>query len=228
MLIHGGAFVAGNLDTHDHLARYLCSQAHAIVVSVGYLNAPEGKFPFALEQCYSTLTWIMEEGHKFSADTTKIAVAGDSAGGNMAAALCLMVRDRSGPLIALQVLINPALDLTCRGTLLRQNDSMDMLRWQALQYLPDLKDCNNPYASPLIAKDLSDLPAAVVILAEQDDLRESGQRYVDRLHAAGVPVNVYCQLGINHLAGHGARASTQAKESLDVAVTALRRTFSSN
>ncbi len=228
LLIHGGAWVAGSLDTHDNLARYLCSQTKAIVVSAGYTNSPEGKFPVPLEQCYDTLIWIAEHGPEFSADGARIAIVGDSAGGNMAAALCLMARDRSGPTIELQVLINPAPDLTCNGTILRQNDSMDMLRWQAVQYLSDPNDINNPYVSPLIASDLSKLPPAIVILAEQDDLREAGQKYADRLLAAGVPTHVYCQQGINHLAGHGAKASPRARESLDVAVKHLQGAFAND
>lgn len=218
LLIHGGAWVAGNLNTHDNLARYLSSQANAIVVSVGYLNAPEGKFPLPLEQCYDALTWIIEHGVEFSVNTKKIAVVGDSTGGNMAAAICLMARDRSGPNIKLQVLINPAPDLTCNGTLLRQNDSLDILRWQAVQYVSNPKDTNNPYVSPLVASNLSGLPPAIIILAEQDELREAGQKYADRLQAAGVSTDVYCQQGVNHLAGHGARASLYARESLDIAI----------
>lgn len=225
LLIHGGAWVAGNLDTHDNLARYLCSESKAIVVSVGYLNAPEGKFPLPLQQCYDVLTWIHEHAKEFSGDAARIAVVGDSAGGNMAAGLCLMARDRSGPKINLQVLINPATDLTCNGTIVRQDDALDIMRWQALQYLSDSKDTNNPYVSPLVAKDLSGLPAAVVILAEKDDLRDAGQKYADRLKAAGVPTDIYCQQGIGHLAGDGARASLRARESLDVAVNALQRAF---
>lgn len=225
LFIHGGAWVAGSLDTHDNLARYLSSETNAIVVSVGYLNAPEGKFPLPLEQCYDALNWIAAHASEISADSTRIAVVGDSAGGNMAAALCLMDRDRSGPQIDLQVLINPAPDLTCNGTILRQNDSLDILRWQACQYLSDPNDANNPYVSPLVAPDLRNLPPAVVILAEQDDLREAGQKYADRLLAAGVPTYVYCQQGANHLAGHGARASSYAQESLDVAVEQIQKTF---
>lgn len=226
LLVHGGAWVAGSLDTHDNLARYLSSETKAIVVSVGYLNAPEGKFPLPLEQCYDTLIWIIEHGPEISADTTKIAVIGDSAGGNMTAALCLMNRDRSGPTINLQVLINPAPDLTCNGTILRQNDSLDMLRWQANQYLSDPNDVNNPYVSPLVASDLTNLPSAVIILAEQDDLREAGQKYGDRLQEAGISTYIYCQQGVNHLAGHGAKASSYAHESLDVTVEQIRKAFS--
>jgi acetyl esterase len=226
LLIHGGAWVAGNLDTHDNLARYLCSKTKAIVVSVGYTNSPEGKFPLPLEQCYDALVWSTNHGNEFSAKATKIAVVGDSAGGNMAAALCLMARDRSGPKIDLQVLINPAPDLTCNGTIERQDDALDVLRWQAFQYVSNPADVNNPYVSPLITTDLGGLPATVVILAENDDLRDAGQKYADRLRAASVPTFVYCQQGIGHLAGDGAKASLRARESLDVAVNTLQNAFS--
>lgn len=219
LLIHGGAWVAGNLDTHDNLARYLCSESQAIVISVGYLNAPEGKFPFSLEQCYDALLWSREHFD------SKLAVVGDSAGGNMAAALCLMARDRKGPKIDLQVLINPAPDLSCNGVISRQNDPLDLMRWQATQYVDDPEDANHPYVSPLLASDLSGLPPAMVILAEKDDLREAGQKYAERLQAAGVPTSVYCQMGMHHLAGDGARASLRARESLEVAVSALQKSF---
>ena len=178
-----------------------------------------------MEQCYDTLIWISKHAHEFSADASKIAIVGDSAGGNLAAALCLMLRDRSGPSINLQVLINPAPDLTCNGTIMRQNDALDTLRWQAFQYLLDPNDITHPYVSPLVAKDLSGLPPAMIILAEKDDLHEAGLKYADRLLASGILTQVYCQKGINHLAGDGARASLRARESLDVAVAALQKAF---
>ncbi len=225
LLIHGGAWVAGNLDTHDNLARYLCSKADAIVVSVGYLNSPEGKFPLPLEQCYDALRWIYEHANELRANTSKLAVVGDSAGGNMAAALCLMARDRHGPKIDLQVLINPAADLTGNGTIERQSDSLDDVRWYAKQYLSDPKDATNPYVSPSVAANLSCLPPALILLAEKDDLYQAGLKYAERLRCAGVPTKVYTQLGIGHLAGDGARASLRAQESLDVAVATIRDTF---
>ncbi len=221
LFIHGGAWVAGNLDTHDHLARYLCSKANIVVVSVGYLNAPEGKFPLPLEQCYSALMWITEHAQEIDVDTSRLAVVGDSAGADMAAAFCLMVRDRSGPKICLQVLINPDPDLTCNGIMEPQNDALDSLRWQMLQYLSDPRDAYHPYVSPLLADDLSNLPPAVVVLAERDARREVGQQYADRLRTAGVFTQVYCQEGVGHLAGHAARASHVARESLDVVVRSL-------
>ena len=136
-----------------------------------------------------------------------------------------MARDRSGPKIDLQVLINPAPDLTCKGTILRQNDDLDTLRYQAFHYLSNPQDAQNAYVSPLTAKNLSDLPPALVILAEKDELRASGQNYADRLRSANIPTQVYCQQGIGHLAGDGARASFRARESLDVAVDRIRQMF---
>lgn len=225
LLIHGGAWVAGNLDTHDNLARYLCSQVNAIVVSVGYLNAPEGKFPLQLQQSLDVLTWIIDHGKEFSGDSSRLAVVGDSAGGNISAALCLMIRDQAGPKIDLQVLINPAPDLRCNGIIERQNDSLDILRWQANQYVSNSEEVNNPYVSPLNASSLSNLPPALILLAEKDELRSDGEQFAKRLREFGVPTFIYCQNGIGHLAGYGAKASPQAKESLDVAVVALKNSF---
>jgi len=225
LLIHGGIWVAGNLDTHDNLARYLCSQVEAVVVSVGYTNAPEGKFPLQLQQCLDALTWITDHANEFSADPSRLAVVGDSAGGNMSTALCLMVRDQQGPKIDLQVLINPITDLRCKGTIERQNDPLDALRWQANQYLSNSEETKNPYVSPLNAHDLVNLPNALILVAEKNDLRADGEKYAQRLKESGVPTTIHCQQGIGHLGGHGARASLQARESLDVAIIALKNAF---
>jgi acetyl esterase len=169
--------------------------------------------------------WVVEHAGSFSGDSSRLAVVGDSGGGTLAAALCLITRDRQGPKIALQVLINPATDLTCGGTLERQNDLLDPLRWFATQYVSTAQDVNLPLVSPLLANDLSKLPSALVLLAEQDPVRESGQKYAERLQAAGVPTEIYCQMGAPHLAGYGARAAPLAQESLHVACQALQRAF---
>lgn len=226
LLIHGGGWVAGNLDTHDYMARYLCRNVKAVVVSVGYTNSPEGKFPVPLEQCFDALVWITKNADKIHVNPNKLAVVGDSAGGNMTAALCLLDRDRKGPKIELQVLINPSPDLTAGGTLQRQGDALDTMRWFATQYLSDPKDAYNPYVSPVLSKNLHDLPPALVLLAEKDELLVDGKKYAEELIAAGIPTNIYIQRGIGHLAGNGARASNSARESLDVAVAALRGVFS--
>jgi acetyl esterase len=223
MMIHGGAWVAGSLDTHDNMARYLCKNAQAVIVSVGYTNAPEAKYPTQLEQCYAALEWAVDHANELHADPTQLAVVGDSAGGNIAAALCMMARDKKGPTLKLQVLINPATDLTGKGTLERRDDSHDVMRWQALQYVAKPQDVYDPLVSPVLAKDLEDLPPALIILAEKDDLHEDGQKYADRLLAAGNQTRVYTQMGIGHLAGNGARASQSAQESLNIAVEALKK-----
>ncbi|HSX03236.1 MAG TPA: alpha/beta hydrolase [Rhabdochlamydiaceae bacterium] len=225
LLIHGGAWVGGSLDTHDNLARYLCNKASSIVISVGYLNSPEGKFPLPLKQCYDALLWIQNQKHIWGIDTERIAVVGDSAGGNMAAALCLMVRDRKGPPISLQILINPAPDLTGKGSLQPQGDAWDVMRWQALCYVNDPIEVYHPYVSPAVAKDLTQLPPALILLAEKDFLFEDGKRYYERLKEAGVASEFYIQDGIGHLGCDGAAATKNAQESLDQAVAALRAKF---
>lgn len=222
LFIHGGAWVAGNLETHDNLARYLCKEVKALVVSVAYTTAPEGKFPLPLEQCYDALLWVVKHGGEFHGDPARLAVVGDSAGGNLTAALCLMDRDKKGPKIDLQVLINPITDLTDGASMKPQGDALDNERWYIAQYITKPEDVKNPYASPLMAQDVSHLPPALVILGEKDPFRSQGQKYADRLRAAGVFTNVYVQAGVGHLAGNGARASRLARESLDVAIAALR------
>lgn len=224
LYIHGGAWVAGSLDTHDNLARYLCKEVGALVVSVGYTNPPEGKFPLPLEQCYDALLWTVKNASEYHANPARLAVVGDSAGGEMAAALCLMARDRKGPAIVMQVLINPVVDNTWGG-LQPKGDELDQERWIATQYVVDAKDVYNPYVSPLLAKDLSHLPPALIILAEKDMFRKDAQKYAERLAGAGIFTNVYTQAGVGHLAGNGGRASSLAKESLDVAVAGLRGVF---
>lgn len=212
LLIHGGAWIGGNLETHDNLARYLCKNSHAIVVSVGYLNSPEGKFPLALEQCYAALKWAQ------TLETNgKVAVVGDSAGGNMAAVVCMIARDRAGPKVDLQVLINPATDLTCKD-----RPKGASYCWMASMYLNDLKEAFHPYASPVLATNLTNLPPALVLTAELDEIRADGEIYAQKLRDAGNFVNVYCQKNIGHLSGDGARASRRAYESLNIAVATLQ------
>lgn len=224
LMIHGGAWVAGNLDTHDNMARYFCKNVKAITISVGYTNSPEGKFPLPLEQCYDALLWT--ETFKRKANCCDgLAVLGDSAGANMTTALCLIAQDRASPKIDFQVLINPVLDLSCEGTLEPQEDALDIRRWQAMMYLNNPEDVYNPYVSPILAKNMTKLPPALIMLAEFDDLRKEGQEYANKLQQAGIPTNVYCQWNMNHLAGNGARASNLALESLEITASALRRVF---
>ena len=182
----------------------------------------EAKFPVPLDECYEALLWIQKSAKKQHFDLSRLALVGDSAGGNMAASLCLFSRDHNGPKISLQVLINPSPDLRGKGTLLPRGDSDDNLRWFAAQYVANSQDAENPYVSPIVSKDFKHLPPAVIILAEQDEQLEDGKKYAQRLQEANIKTQVYIQKGIGHLAAKGARAATSANPSLEVAVEALR------
>lgn len=228
LMIHGGAWVGGTLDTHDHMARFVCKHAEAVVVSVGYQNAPEGKYPAVLEQSFDSLLWACEQGEAIQVNPAHIAVMGDSAGGNMSAALCLLARDRKGPKIGFQVLVNPVTDLSGKGTLEPQGDDLDVIRWNAAMYVADPRDASLPYVSPALAEDLTGLPPALILAGEHDELRPDNERFADLLRKAGVPVNLYYHWGIAHLAWDGARVSKRGEESFEVAAAALRGFFYRN
>jgi acetyl esterase len=189
---HGGGWVVGDLDTPDWICRSIASLADCIVFSVDYRLAPENKFPTPVEDCYWAAKWVSETGFERYADPKRLAVGGDSAGGNLAAAVCLMARDRGGPKISFQLLICPitnhAFDTEsyrkyADGYLLTLKD----MEWFWTHYLRDSTDAKNPYASPLLG-DLRSLPPALVMTAEYDPLRDEGEAYAKRLQQAGISV----------------------------------------
>lgn len=215
--VHGAGWVAGNLDTHDSVCRRFTAGIPAVVVSVEYRLAPEHKFPTPLEDVYRAVCWAMENVASLGADVEAVAVAGDSAGGNLAAAACLMARERGGPEIRFQVLVNPALDLSGYS-----GEGFEEMKWFAEQYLRDEVDAHNPYASPLLAAGLSELPAAFIITGELDCLCAEGEAYAGRLREAGVPANVHRQMNTGHLGPHFARATPEAAEAVDLSTEVLR------
>ena len=193
MYFHGGGFWLGDLDYCDITARELCAGAGCVVVSVDYRLAPEHKFPAGAEDSYAALCWTAEHAEELGIDPDRISVGGASAGGNLAAVVCLMARDRSGPPIILQVLDIPVTDVTMSCASITENGEGYLLTQDSIEqycdyYLTDPADAKNPYASPLLADDLSGLPPAVVMTAELDPLRDEGEQYAERLAAAGVPV----------------------------------------
>jgi acetyl esterase len=201
--IHGGGWVTGDLDMADGTARQLCAGAGCLVVSVGYALSPEAKFPTALRQCYEALQCVKENAATFGADGTRIAVGGDSAGGNLAAAVCLMARDEGGPPIDFQLLIYPVTEADFETESYVQNATGFMLTREAMQwywdhYLTGPEDATDPYAAPLRASDLSGLPPALVITAEYDPLRDEGEEYAHRLESAGVPTALTRYNGMIH------------------------------
>jgi acetyl esterase len=201
---HGGGWVLGNLDTHDSLCRSLANSGGCVVVSVDYRLSPENRFPAALEDAYGAVCWVSENARHLKGDASRLLVGGDSAGGNLAAVSCLMARDEGGPDLLHQLLLYPVMDLSDfhkksydahgEGYLLT---AQGMVYYRD-QYLRDEGDRKNPYASPLLAEDLSGLPPATVVAAELDVLTDEGEAYADRLNNAGVPTNYLCYDGMIH------------------------------
>lgn len=203
LLIHGGGWTSGNLDTYDWLGSSIAKGGGAVVVSLDYRLAPAHRWPAAAEDCYAALVDVAARAPQWRADSGRLAVVGDSAGGNLAAVLTLMARDRSGPGISWQGLIYPATDLTLGSASLEENadapvlTKSDVLAFRS-HYVPDDGDCSDPYASPLLAPDHSGLPPALIQVAEHDPIRDDGLRYAEALRAAGVPVRVTTYVGMPH------------------------------
>lgn len=193
--MHGGGWVLGSSHTHDRLIRELAIGAEAAVVFPNYTRSPEAKYPTAIEECYAVLKWIEENGVSYGMDAERIAVAGDSAGGNLAAALTLVTKERGGPQIQLQLLFYPVTDASfdtgsylqfAEGHFLRRDGMM----WFWDQYTANLEQRTEITASPLRAslEQLKGLPPTLVITAEADVLRDEGEAYATKLRKAGVSV----------------------------------------
>jgi acetyl esterase/lipase len=199
---HGGGWVVGSLDTADWLCSNIAAAAGAVVVSVDYRLAPTHRWPAAAEDCYAALADIAARAAEWNADPARLAVIGDSAGGNLAAVTTLMARDRSGPAIAFQGLIYPATDLTGASASIQENADAPILTKADIvayrdHYLGDA-EATHPYASPLFAADHHGLPRALVQVAEHDPIRDDGLRYAAALEAAGVPVRTTTYVGMPH------------------------------
>lgn len=201
--LHGGGWVMGDLDSHDGLCRCLCGASRCAVIALDYRLAPYHKFPAALEDTYFAICWTAAHAAELNIDATRIAVGGDSAGGNLAAAACLMARDRGGPEIAFQVLLYPITDYAFDTRSYSENGegyflTRERMMWFWNHYLEREEEGSNPYASPLRCEDLSGLPPAFVLTTEFDPLRDEGEAYADRLHEAGVAASVRRHEGMIH------------------------------
>jgi acetyl esterase len=200
---HGGGWVIGSLDSHDETARRLCAGSGCTVVSVDYRLAPETRYPGAMIDCFDATCWVAKEAANLGIDPARIAVGGDSAGGNLAAAVALKARDASGPLLAFQLLIYPATEPNFETRSYQDNATGYLLTRSAMQwfwdhYVPSAAARDESYASPLRAKSLRGLPPALVITAEFDPLRDEGEAYAEALAAAGVDTGLTRYDGVVH------------------------------
>ena len=203
VFFHGGGWVIGDLETHDVLCRQLTAGAGISVVNVDYRLAPEHKFPAAVDDAWATTRWVAAHASEIGIDRTRLAVGGDSAGGNLAAVVAILARDHGGPTLALQVLTYPVTDVAAEsasyvdfadGFMLTR----DSMRWFIAQYLPRKQDALDWRVSPLRASSLAGVAPALVVTAGFDPLRDEGDAYARRLREAGVRVDTICYGGMIH------------------------------
>lgn len=225
---HGGGWVFGTLDSIDRTMRALTNASGCVVVSVDYRLAPEHKFPAAVEDADAALVYVAEHAGEFGIDPQRIAVGGDSAGGNLAAVVCILARERGGPKVAFQLMIYPVTDYNddrpsshefADGYLLTKN----MMEYFWGHYLVRPEDGKHPQASPIKATSLAGLPPAMVITAECDPIRDQGEAYAQRLKEAGVPVELKRYEGAIHAFFNLAGAIDSGRQAIEDAGAALKR-----
>ena len=197
LYLHGGGWTIGDLDTHDVLCRQLAREAGGAVVAVDYRMGPEHRFPAAVDDCVEAFLWVLAQAPDLHLDPRRTAVGGDSAGGNLAAALCLVQRDAGQPLPGFQLLIYPATDMRAVAPSHTTNGqgymlTSDSIAWYRGNYIADAAQWTDWRASPLLAASHAGLPPALVLTAGFDPLRDEGLQYANALSAAGVPTQYVC------------------------------------
>tara|TARA_R110001599_G_C12273528_1_gene661748 strand:+ start:5792 stop:6724 length:933 start_codon:yes stop_codon:yes gene_type:complete len=229
LYFHGGGFVLGGIDTFEGVTSNLAEKTGCIVVAVGYRLAPEHKFPTAVEDSYATLKWVAENASDMNGDPDKIAVIGESAGGNLAAVCALLARDNDGPAIKLQVLIYPTTAPNPAGfSSYEQHGEGYLLTKRSMEYFRGHYFVNTEItddyrAAPLLAEDLSNLPPAMMIVAKYDPLRDEGLAYAQRLTEAGTHVVLTEYLGMTHAFFTLTRAVDAAVQAMDQVASAVRQ-----
>jgi acetyl esterase len=220
VFFHGGGFVIGNLDTHDHVCRDLCAGSGCAVMAIDYRLAPEHRFPAAVDDCLDAVRWIEQHADALSVDPACIVVAGDSAGGNLAAVTALRIRDEGGPALRAQVLVYPVTDYHTPPTrsYIDKQSGYSLTRAAMIRfwddYLANRRDADNPHCCPLRAPSLVDLPRALVVTAEFDPLRDEGEAYANRLTEAGVRTDLWRYDGLIHGFLRMGPACAKAREGL--------------
>jgi len=226
---HGGGWVLMDVETHDPLCRALANAAGCVVVSVDYRLAPEAKYPAAADDCYAATKWVADNAASLGVDPARIAVAGDSAGGNLTAVVAQMARDKGGPALVYQVMHCPVTNLDYSTPSYSDNAdgymlTRDSMIWFWDHYLANPSQASEPYASPLQG-DVNNLPPALVQTAEFDPLRDEGAAYAAKLKAGGVPVTYHQYDGLIHDPFLFFGVIPGGRQSLDEAAEHLRRAF---
>lgn len=227
---HGGGWMAGTIEETfvDIVCRERTALAGYVTVAVEYRLAPEHQFPIPLDDSYAALLWVVEHAAEYDGDPENVTVGGGSAGGNLAAAVTLKARDESGPSIRFQILEVPALDLTMGSSSVARYSGGEYplpkadLDMCLAAYLSSPADATDPYASPLLADDLSDLPPALIISSEFDPLQEDGSRYAKRLEEAGVPATFTLGEGQVHGSSQFTKLLPEAAAWRDQVIDALK------
>ena len=205
VFFHGGGFVYGDLDTHDSVCRALANVSNHIVVAVDYRLAPEHPFPAAPNDCYAAAKWVYEHAEELNGDASRLSLVGDSAGGNLSAAVSLMAKEKGGLEIAKQILIYPSTDIKSGNKYpsYEENSEGYFLTKETMglfgrAYIQDESLRYHPYTAPMLAEDVSGLPPTMIITAEFDPLRDEGEAYGEKLRQAGVEVDVHRENGLIH------------------------------
>lgn len=216
-LVHGAVWVAGDLETHDNICRYLANHIEAIVVAVNYRRAPEHQFPAAFDDSYAVMKWINTNTEKLNTNG-KLILIGDSAGGQLVASLCLTNASEQKPIpVTAQVLVDPALDLS------KGSDSYSAYGFFIDWYLKETDNRNDLRISPLLAKDLTKVPKSIIVVAENDRIRDEGERFHQKLLNAGVNSVLYVQPNVGHLGADWCAGSKRAFPAMEFVVAEVMK-----
>jgi acetyl esterase len=228
---HGGGWVIGDLDTHDRECRILCNDTPCVVVAVDYRLAPEHPYPAAVDDAWAALQWVFRHAAELGGDSQRIAVGGDSAGGNLAAIVSLRARDQGGPALRAQLLVYPSV----AGELLtypshEENANapflpLDTMRYFRGHYLGKIETTTDPEVAPIHAASHAGLPPALILTAEFDPLRDEGRAYAAKLQEAGVEVNLIEYPGMPHMFFQLSPVLEEGKAALRESADALRKAF---
>jgi acetyl esterase len=230
MYFHGGGFIKGDLDTHDAVCRALANRAECLVAAVDYRLCPEHPHPAALEDCYAATLWMSENAQAVGGDGQRLAVAGDSAGGYMAAQVAIRAKEAKDLGLMFQVLVYPNLDLSMSQSSYDRFGAgflmtAESLKWYIERYLPAGTDPKDPTVSPLFQENLAGLPSALIVGAEYDPLVDEGRSFAEHLKKSGVPVKYQCYPGAIHAFFQFGGIMDQGREAIDLVGAELKLAF---